>query len=43
MKTVPGTLSNVSKKIVFMQNEMIVNKINGVLKANRGKIVQVAF
>lgn len=43
MKTVPGTLSNVSKKIVLMQNEMIVNKINGVLKANRGKIVQVAF
>ena len=43
MKTVHGTLSNVSKKIVLMQNEMIVNKINGVLKANRGKIVQVAF
>lgn len=43
MKTVPGTLSNVSKKIVLMQNEMIVNKINGILKANRGKIVQVAF
>ena len=43
MKIVPGTLSNVSKKIVLMQNEMIVNKRNGIIKANRGKIVQVSF
>ena len=33
MKIVPGTLSNVSKKIVLMQNEMIVNKRNGIIKA----------
>lgn len=39
----PGTLSNVPKKIVLMQNEMIVNKRNGIIKASRGKIVQVAF
>lgn len=35
MKIHAWNTSNVPKKIVLMQNEMIVNKRNGVIKANR--------
>lgn len=39
MKTYAWNTSNVPMKTVLMQNEMIANKRNGIIKANRGKIV----